>query len=51
MKWGTEFHKSVPAISHEHHFPDCEDPGLILKCLNELRTEWDDSLDAYDELT
>jgi len=50
MKWGSEFHKSVPAISHEHHFPDCEDPMLILKALNEYRTEWDDSLDAYDEL-
>jgi len=51
MKYGSDFHKSVPVIQHEHHFPDCDDPELILSCLNELRTEWDESLDAYEEMT
>ena len=50
MKWGSDFHKTVPTIQHEHYFPNCNDPVLILKALNELRTQWDDSLDAYDEL-
>lgn len=50
MNKGSDFHKSVPVIQHEHYFPDCEDPELILKALNELREEWDDSLEAYEEL-
>ena len=50
MKYGSDFHKSVPVIQHEHHFPDCQDPELILKALNELRLEWDEALDACEEL-
>lgn len=50
MKYGSDFHKSVPVIQHEHHFPDCHDPKLILKALNEMRAEWDESLDACEEL-
>ena len=50
-KCGSDFNKSLPVLNAYNVFPDCEDPELILKCLNEYRKEWDQSLDAYDELT
>jgi len=41
MKYGSEINKSIPVISHSHYFPDCDNPSLILKCMNEFRKEWD----------
>lgn len=51
IKYGSDFHKSVPTIGHEHIFPDCDDPELLLKCLNDYRKEWDSALECYDEIT
>lgn len=42
---------SFPVINAEHLFPDLEDPILILKGLNEYRTEWDRQKEAVEELT
>ena len=50
LKNGSEFDKKLPNISHNHEFPDCNDPELILKCMNDYRFEWDDALDRYDEI-
>jgi hypothetical protein len=47
---GSEFNKSMPNISHEHLFPEINDPELILKCMNDYRKEWDDALLSYDEI-
>lgn len=47
----SEFSKSFPVLCAEHVFPDCDDPELILKCLNEYRFEWDNNLEVHDELT
>ena len=47
---GSDFNKKVPIVWHEHIFPDCNDPELILRSLNEIRPEWDTSLDIYDEM-
>jgi len=50
LRKGSDFHATLPTIGHEHIFPDCNDPEFLLKCLNDYRMEWDDSLEAYDEI-
>ena len=51
MKHGSKFDSSIPILVGEHQFPDCNDPGLLLASQNELRKEWDDQLEIFDELT
>ena len=50
LKHGSEINPSLPVIAHHHRFPDCDDPELILKCMNQYRKEWDQQLEVYDEL-
>ena len=50
LKYGSDFNSSLPFISHEHQFPQCDDPEFILKCMNDYRFEWDDQLLNYDEI-
>lgn len=52
-KIGSDYNKDLPVLCGEHEIPNCDDPELILKCLNDetYRKEWDDNIDAYQELT
>lgn len=48
---GSDINPAIPCLRVEHHFPDVQDPELILMSLNKERVEWDKQLESCDELT
>ena len=42
---------SFPMSSVLHYFPGIKDPKLILRAMNECRSEWDQSMDVIQEIT
>ena len=51
MKWGSQLNSSLPVLKSEHLFPDCEDPELLMSSQHDYRHEWDEQLEAFEELT
>ena len=52
IRWrGTEINPDYPIIRAEHYFPDIPDPRIILALFNELKSEWDKTAVAWDEVT